>query len=339
MGIALGGGAALRIPRESRMQPRIAMTDHIRYDLLTQQALRGVVRNVLADAAKKKGLPGDHHFYITFDTTRRRRAHVGAAARAISGGDDHHPAAPVLGSQRERATASRSACRSAAFRKSSPFRSRRSTVSSTRRCSSACNSRKSTEGEERQSGPANVGRTSRPGKKRVSAACARASPRACADARTGAGSGRARAETRQAQPAAAKSSGSTASARRNNRAVLSPARLPAYIRAWPRSPAKPAAESDAFGPLEIPADKLWGAQTERSLHNFRIGTERMPIEIVRALGLIKRAAAEVNRDLGSLDAPARQAPSSRPRRTSPTASSTSISRCWSGRPAPARRPT
>jgi fumarate hydratase class II len=60
-------------------------------------------------------------------------------------------------------------------------------------------------------------------------------------------------------------------------------------------------ESDAFGPLDIPADKLWGAQTERSLHNFRIGSERMPVEIVRALGLIKRAAAEVNRDLGGLD--------------------------------------
>ncbi len=60
-------------------------------------------------------------------------------------------------------------------------------------------------------------------------------------------------------------------------------------------------ESDAFGPLEIPADMLWGAQTERSLHNFRIGGERMPIEIVRAFGLIKRAAAEVNRDLGDLD--------------------------------------
>ncbi len=45
------------------------MTDHFRYDLLTQQALRGVVRNVLAEAAKKKGLPGDHHFYISFDTT------------------------------------------------------------------------------------------------------------------------------------------------------------------------------------------------------------------------------------------------------------------------------
>lgn len=65
--------------------------------------------------------------------------------------------------------------------------------------------------------------------------------------------------------------------------------------------AKTRIESDAFGPLTISADKLWGAQTQRSLHNFRIGTERMPIEIVRALGLIKRASAEVNRQLGSLD--------------------------------------
>ncbi len=65
---------------------------------------------------------------------------------------------------------------------------------------------------------------------------------------------------------------------------------------------KTRSESDAFGPLDIPADKLWGAQTERSLHNFRIGTEKMPIEIIHALGLVKRAAAEVNRDLGPLDA-------------------------------------
>ncbi len=61
-------------------------------------------------------------------------------------------------------------------------------------------------------------------------------------------------------------------------------------------------ETDAFGPIDIDNDKLWGAQTQRSLQNFRIGTERMPIEIVRALGLVKRAAAEVNRDLGELDA-------------------------------------
>ena len=61
-------------------------------------------------------------------------------------------------------------------------------------------------------------------------------------------------------------------------------------------------ETDAFGPIEIDDDKLWGAQTQRSLQNFRIGTERMPIEVVHALGLVKRAAAEVNRDHGSLDA-------------------------------------
>ena len=69
----------------------------------------------------------------------------------------------------------------------------------------------------------------------------------------------------------------------------------------PAKSQKTRVESDAFGPLEIPAHKLWGAQSERSLHNFRIGTEKMPIEIIHALGLVKRAAAEVNRDLGDLD--------------------------------------
>ena len=60
-------------------------------------------------------------------------------------------------------------------------------------------------------------------------------------------------------------------------------------------------ETDAFGPIEIASDKLWGAQTQRSIENFRIGGERMPLPLVHALGLIKRAAAEVNRDLGDLD--------------------------------------
>jgi fumarate hydratase class II len=61
-------------------------------------------------------------------------------------------------------------------------------------------------------------------------------------------------------------------------------------------------ESDAFGDIAIPADRLWGAQTQRSLENFRIGTELMPIGIVHAFGVIKQAAAETNRDLKSLDA-------------------------------------
>ena len=63
-------------------------------------------------------------------------------------------------------------------------------------------------------------------------------------------------------------------------------------------------ETDSFGPIEVPADALWGAQTERSLRFFAIGEQRMPLEIVHALAQIKRAAAEVNGDLGLLD-PAR----------------------------------
>jgi fumarate hydratase class II len=61
-------------------------------------------------------------------------------------------------------------------------------------------------------------------------------------------------------------------------------------------------ESDSFGPIEVPADRYWGAQTERSRRNFRIGSERMPQPLIRALGIVKRAAAETNHALGSLDA-------------------------------------
>ena len=60
-------------------------------------------------------------------------------------------------------------------------------------------------------------------------------------------------------------------------------------------------ETDSFGPLEVPADRYWGAQTQRSIMNFPIGWERQPIALCRALGLVKQAAAEVNMDLGDLD--------------------------------------
>jgi len=60
-------------------------------------------------------------------------------------------------------------------------------------------------------------------------------------------------------------------------------------------------ESDTFGAIDVPADRLWGAQTQRSLQNFRIGGERMPAPLVRALGVVKRAAALTNRELGLLD--------------------------------------
>src|SRR4029079_9716202 len=61
-------------------------------------------------------------------------------------------------------------------------------------------------------------------------------------------------------------------------------------------------ESDSFGPIEVPADAYWGAQTERSIGNFPFGPkEQMPAEIVHALGFIKQAAARVNARIGGLD--------------------------------------
>ena len=61
-------------------------------------------------------------------------------------------------------------------------------------------------------------------------------------------------------------------------------------------------ETDTFGPIEVDASKYWGAQAERSLGNFKIGWEKQPAPIVRALGIVKRAAAETNMSLGKLDA-------------------------------------
>ena len=69
-------------------------------------------------------------------------------------------------------------------------------------------------------------------------------------------------------------------------------------------------ETDTFGPIEVPADRLWGAQTQRSLEHFRISGERMPRALIRALALVKKAAALVNAELGLLDG-------ARPTRSSP----------------------
>jgi len=75
-------------------------------------------------------------------------------------------------------------------------------------------------------------------------------------------------------------------------------------------------ETDSFGPIEVPADSYWGAQTERSRQNFRIGDEHMPRPLIAALALVKLAAAQTNLALGSISF-----------------------RWWSGRPARAPRPT
>ena len=60
-------------------------------------------------------------------------------------------------------------------------------------------------------------------------------------------------------------------------------------------------ETDTFGEIAVPADRLWGAQTQRSLQNFRIGGERIPLPVIHALGTIKQAAAKVNAGMGLLD--------------------------------------
>ncbi len=61
-------------------------------------------------------------------------------------------------------------------------------------------------------------------------------------------------------------------------------------------------ETDSFGPLQVPSDKYWGAQTQRSIQNFAIGWEKQPVAIIRALGVIKKACALVNIDQGDIDA-------------------------------------
>ncbi len=69
----------------------------------------------------------------------------------------------------------------------------------------------------------------------------------------------------------------------------------------PMTAKKTRTETDTFGPIEVAADKYWGAQAQRSLGNFKIGWEKQPLAIVRALGIVKRAAAETNMALGRLD--------------------------------------
>src|ERR1700730_693049 len=69
----------------------------------------------------------------------------------------------------------------------------------------------------------------------------------------------------------------------------------------PQSPSR-RTETDSFGPIEVAADRYWGAQTERSRQNFRIGHDRMPMPIIRALGSVTPRAAQPTRDRGLLAA-------------------------------------
>jgi fumarate hydratase, class II len=96
-------------------------------------------------------------------------------------------------------------------------------------------------------------------------------------------------------------------------------------------------ETDSLGAIEVPANRLWGAQTERSRRNFQIGTERIPELLVRALGLQKLAAVRANQRLGLVDARLAVA-IARPRK-SRAANCPTIFLYSSGRRAPAPKPT
>ena len=78
-------------------------------------------------------------------------------------------------------------------------------------------------------------------------------------------------------------------------------RRPDMTAATPAAKVEMRTETDTFGPIQVPGDKYWGAQAQRSLGNFKIGWEKQPKSIVRALGIVKRAAAEANMALGKLD--------------------------------------
>ena len=70
-------------------------------------------------------------------------------------------------------------------------------------------------------------------------------------------------------------------------------------------------EKDSMGEIKVPADKLWGAQTQRSFENFRIGTEKIPPEMVTVFGYLKKAAAMVN-NIGESQIPSQSVASSKP---------------------------
>src|ERR1044071_8301021 len=74
------------------------------------------------------------------------------------------------------------------------------------------------------------------------------------------------------------------------------------VQQSPEQSAKTRTETDSMGAIEVLSDRYWGAQTQRSLHHFNIGDDRMPREMIRALGILKKAAALVNQDLGKLSA-------------------------------------
>ena len=106
-----------------------------------------------------------------------------------------------------------------------------------------------------------------------------------------------------------------------------------------RSGSKTRIETDSMGEIAVPADRYWGAQTERSLHHFSIGREQFPRPMIRALGVLKKAAALDQRRVGPAAEGSGRSDRRGSRRSHRRQARRSLSRSSSGRPAAARRRT
>ncbi len=272
--------------------------DHIRYDILVQEALRGMVRDVLAEAAKNKGMPGEHHFFITFDTTAedvqlspRLRAQYPEEMTVVlqhqfwdlKVTDEAFEVGLSFGGVAERLRVPFDAIK--AFVDPS--------VQFTLQFETLCG----------DAGRGRRGDRSRKGQTAGRQASDAAASGTGTDQRSGkpaAGGGRTRGADRSGQ---ADGQGR----RRSGAARPLPQEVMAKAPTPKRTKTRTRTETDTFGPIEVPADRYWGAQTQRSIENFRIGTERMPLPLIRALGIVKRASAEVNHSLKLLDARRRDA--------------------------------
>ena len=268
--------------------------DHIRYDILVQEALRGMVRDVLAEAAKNKGMPGEHHFFITFDTTAegvrlsdRLRAQYPEEMTIVlqhqfwdlKVTDEAFEVGLSFGGVAERLVVPFEAIKAFAD-PSVQFTLQFETLRG-----DAGRGRRRAESRDGQSRPASGGT---------------AAPERRHDQRSGEPASGGRRTPRIArQPGQAGRQGR----RRGGAARPLPQEVMAKrLTTQTAAKTRTRTETDSFGPIEVPADRYWGAQTQRSIENFRIGTERMPRPLIRALGIVKRAAAEVNHSLKLLDA-------------------------------------
>ena len=261
--------------------------DLIRYDILAQEALRGLVRKVIAEVAQT-GLPGEHHFFVTFDTR-----HPGVRISQRLKAEYPSEMTVVLQHQFWDLTVTDSTFEvglsfmGVPEHLVVPFRAINSFI------------------DPHASFALKFDLPAEPSAEKPDQADAATAPRACGGnparrrptARRPGGLARRLPQEERLREPASRSRGTYR---------LLPVRQFGRKRGGADETGgqpmnKTRTETDLFGPLEVPAEKYWGAQTARSLINFRIGGETMSAPLIRALGIIKRAAALTNKELGKLE--------------------------------------